>query len=93
MPNMFRSVEGYSLCLDFINSLNASIKFTVEREQNSKLPFLDLLISRNSSGNLSFAVYRKPSHTGNYLKFDSNHPQASSCKIVSRQSEESLQCQ
>ena len=56
------------------NSLNASIKFTVEREQNSKLPFLDLLISRNSSGNLSFAVYRKPSHTGNYLKFDSNHP-------------------
>ena len=46
----------------------------MEREQNSKLPFLDQLISRDSSGNLSFAVYRKPSHTGNYLKFNSNHP-------------------
>ena len=60
--------------LNFINSLNPSIQFTVDIEQNSRLPFLDLLIIRAPSGNLSFSIYRKPTHTNNYLKFNSNNP-------------------
>ena len=51
----------------------SSLQWRENKIQNY-LTFLDLLISRDSSGNLSFAVYRKPFHTGNYLKFDSNHP-------------------
>ena len=60
--------------LNFINSLNLSIQFTVDIEQNSRLPFLDLLIIRAPSGNLSFSIYRKPTHTNNYLKFNRNNP-------------------
>ena len=60
--------------LNFINSLNPSIQFTVNIEQNSRLPFLDLFIIRASSGNLSFSIYRNPTQTNNYLKFNSNNP-------------------
>ena len=60
--------------LNFIKSLNPSIQFTVDIEQNSRLPFLDLLIVRAPSGNLSFSIYRKPTHANNYPKFNSNNP-------------------
>ena len=56
------------------NSLNPYINFTIEREADSKLPFLDLLIHRNSSSRFSFSIYRKDTHTENYLKFNSNNP-------------------
>ena len=62
--------------LVYINSLNNDFQLTVETEQNSELQLLDLLISRNPSGNLFFAVYHKPTNTNNYLKFQSNHPTA-----------------
>lgn len=55
--------------LSFINSINDNIKFTCELEQNSKLPFLDLLIMRNNDGSLNFTVYRKPTNSGKYLDF------------------------
>ena len=54
--------------LNLINYLNPSIQFAVDIEQNSLLPFLDLLIIR-TPGNLSFSIYKKQTHTNNYLKF------------------------
>ena len=56
-------VQNYLL---YIQSLNNDIQLKVETEQNLKLPFLDLLIFRDPSGNLSFDVYRKPAHTNNH---------------------------
>ena len=40
---------------------------------NSQLPFLDSLIQRNSDNIISVEVYRKPTHTDQYLKFTSHH--------------------
>ena len=37
---------------------------------------------RFPSGNLSFAIYRKPNHTNIYLKFLSNHPTAPKHLVV-----------
>ena len=38
------------------------------------MPFLGMLIIRESDGSLNFSVYRKPTHTENYLEFDSTNP-------------------
>ena len=57
-----------------INSIDPAIQFTREEEQNKTLPMLDTLTRRNEEGKLSFSVYRKPTHTDQYLQFDSNQP-------------------
>ncbi|GJQ73523.1 hypothetical protein Trydic_g13875 [Trypoxylus dichotomus] len=54
------------------NGLQESIKFTIELEVDDKIPFLDVLIHKQSNGTLRMTVYKKP--TGQYLHFDSNHP-------------------
>ena len=57
--------------LEYLNSQHSNIKFTFEAENNSKLPFLDVLISRNHCKAVT-SVYRKPTFTGlgiNYLSF------------------------
>jgi len=51
-----------------------SIKFTYEEESNGIIPFLDLLFRRQPDGALSTKVYRKPTHTDQYLHFRSHHP-------------------
>ena len=48
--------------LDHLNSVRP-IKFTMESEEDSKLPFLDCLLKRESDGMLTSTVYRKPTHT------------------------------
>ncbi len=35
---------------------------------------LDMLITRNTDGSLKFSVYRKQTHTEQYLQFDSHQP-------------------
>ena len=56
---------------EFLNSLDVtgSIKFTYEVEQDGKLPFLDILLERTDSGGLKLSIYRKPTHTDQYLNF------------------------
>ncbi|XP_042202441.1 uncharacterized protein LOC121852537, partial [Callorhinchus milii] len=59
--------------LDHINSIHPAIRFTMEVENDGKLPFLDVLIKRRPDGSMSHSVYRKATHTDAYLKPDSHH--------------------
>ncbi len=52
--------------LDQLNSIRPSIKFTMESEEDSKLPFLDCLLKRESDGVLT--------STDRYIHFKSHHP-------------------
>ncbi|XP_072039623.1 uncharacterized protein [Amphiura filiformis] len=57
-----------------INNISPTIKFTMEREENHQLPMLDTLIHRKDTGSTKITIYRKPTHTDQYLLMDSHHP-------------------
>ena len=54
--------------LNYINSIYPTLKFTFEWEDNSKLPFLDVLI-HNCGSCLKFSVFRKPTNAEAYLHY------------------------
>ncbi|XP_050299707.1 uncharacterized protein LOC126738416 [Anthonomus grandis grandis] len=64
-----------------LNSFRPTIKFTMETEKDSALPFLDVLVKK-VGGNLRTSVYRKPTHTGQYLHYESNHPATTKVGII-----------
>ncbi|KAI8493248.1 hypothetical protein Bbelb_292520 [Branchiostoma belcheri] len=59
---------------DHINQIDDNIKFTQEPSHDNMLPFLDTNTIVEEDDNLRFEVYRKPTHTDQYLAFDSHHP-------------------
>ena len=60
---------------DHMNSIWPSIQFTMEKEQDNKLPFLDVLVTHtHSEQGFRSSVYHKPTFTGQYLNFNSHHP-------------------
>ena len=66
-----------------MNSIHPKIKFTIEEEIDGCLPFLDTKLKRNSDGRISVLVYRKPTHTDQYLNFISNHPTSTKDAVIS----------
>ena len=60
-----------------MNDLYENIIFTVEEKSNGELAFLDTFLKRNN-GEISILVYRKLTHTDQYLHYSSHHQ--TSCK-------------
>ena len=65
-----------------INNLYPKTKFTMKKEENSTVPFLSTLIQRNQDGTISVKVYRKPTHTDQYLSFTSHHSARSKQSVI-----------
>jgi hypothetical protein len=59
--------------LDDFNSLAPTLKFTLEEEQNKKINFLDITITKQR-GSLASEIYRKPTATVIIIPNDSYHP-------------------
>ena len=58
-----------------VNTLDPNLKFTREKANDQKeLPYLDSLTKAEEDGSVSSKVYRKPTHTDQYLQFESHHP-------------------
>ena len=67
---------------EHLKSIDPHIQFTVERESGGQLPFFDVLLAREEDGTISTEVYQKPTHTDQYLAFDSHHPAAHKRAVV-----------
>ena len=68
--------HGRVLLEDFLahlNSLSEHIKFTMEMEEEGKLAFLDVLLTKKVDGSLGYQVYRKNTHTDRYVHANSHH--------------------
>jgi hypothetical protein len=59
------------LFFDYLNAQHPNISFTFEKQEDGKLPFLDILID-NSSNTCITSVFHKKTYTGlltNFLSF------------------------
>ena len=68
----FPTKEDSENFLIYLNSRHPNIKFTVEHEENGKLPFLDVCVRNGSELNTS--IFHKKTYTGlltNYFSFTS----------------------
>ena len=65
--------EDVQILLDLVNSIQPSIQFSMEKEQDNKLPFLDVLVTCTEQGFRS-SLYHKPTFTGQSLNLNSHHP-------------------
>ena len=67
-----------------INSLDTNIKFTAETSKaDGSIPFLDAWITPQRDGSLQTKVYRKPTHTNQYLQWDSHHSISNKYSVIS----------
>ena len=65
---LFDNEEQANQFLDYMNNRHPRIKFTIETEENNKLPFLDLLISKHNN-TFDLSIYRKPIFTNLGVNF------------------------
>ena len=56
-----------------LNGVEMKIQFKMELKQGEFIPFLDVGITK-SEGTVMTRVYRKPTHTQQYVNWASNHP-------------------
>ena len=64
--------ENLNTFLEKLNNQVASIKFTMELENESSLPFLDCLIHRKDRS-FKYSIYRKTTNVASYVHFYSSH--------------------
>ncbi|XP_048242931.1 uncharacterized protein LOC125375923 [Haliotis rufescens] len=72
-----------TLLLQHLNQKHPRVQFTIETEKDNQLPFLDVLVCRNSANRIQTSVYRKPTHTDQYIHFNSNYSLRTKTGIIS----------
>ena len=79
---LFKNDEHVYPFLDHKNSHKNSITFTVEKEDNNLVPFLDVLI-QNDGSEFSTSIYRKTTFTGLYTEFSTLGPTKYKVNLIS----------
>ena len=66
-----------------INSIDENIQFTAENTRvDGVMPFLDTLVIPQNDGSLLTTVYRKPTHTNQYLQWDSHYAISATYSVI-----------
>ena len=70
------------------NSYNEHLKFTIERENNKNISFLDIKLIKTDNNSIITNWYRKNTVSGRYINYLSHHPQSQKiaiiCKLVDK---------
>ena len=74
---MFQKKEHVKKFFRYMNSRHRNIKLTFEEEQDNKISFLDISITRVRN-ELQTSLFRKKTFSGVYLNFNSNHQKLTS---------------
>ena len=53
-----------------------------DNKEDGSIPFLDTIVKPEVDGSLSITVYRKPSHTDQYLQWDSHHNLSAKFSVI-----------
>ena len=65
------------------HSVGPANRFTVEdNKEHGSNPFLDTIVKPEADGSLSITVYRKPTHTDQYLQWDSHHHLSAKFSVI-----------
>lgn len=66
-------LDGKQELLNIFNSFNQYIQFTIEEEKDNFVPFLDTKVIRTNDNIIKLDWYRKPTSSGRYIHYKSNH--------------------
>ena len=64
------------------NSYNEHLKFTIERENNKNIIFLDIKLIKTDNSSIITNWYRKNTASGCYINYLSHHPQSQKIAII-----------
>ena len=78
---LFNNKNTATQFLHYLNNCCANIKFTDEFEENSTIPFWDILIKRHNH-TFSTSIYRKKTFTGLYTKWASFTPRKYKVNLI-----------
>ena len=70
---LFTTLKHLEAFRNFLNGRHANMSFTIEREKQNRMSFLDIAIIREDK-TFTTSVYRKPTFSGVYTHFDSFLP-------------------
>ncbi|XP_062701697.1 uncharacterized protein LOC134285243 [Aedes albopictus] len=75
VDDLFLALPGdkIEMVQEIFNSQDENLQFTVEREQNNRLPFLDMVMTRNQNQTITTEWYMKPISSGRFLNYRSLH--------------------
>lgn len=68
--------------LHTFNSMHPKLQFTLEIENNKQISLLDILLIVQDNGTVIRDWYHKPTHTGRYLHYKSNHPKIHKINLI-----------
>ena len=77
----FKNEKDADSFLIQLNSMHPSLKFTMEKESNYQLTFLDVFVHKTSTAFLT-SVYGKSTFSGLYTKWDSFCPQQHKINLI-----------
>ena len=53
-----------------------------DNKEDGSIPFLDAIVKPEADGTLSITVYRKPTHTDQYMQWDSHHHLSAKFSVI-----------